>query len=444
MFHSFFPRPRLFLFTFVTWALFCVILWFSSAQDLGRQFSIGAWFGFDYPAQLEPPAGPEPDSAAKEGAKPPQPTAEQVAFKEQVEWGDYFWFFQYTALCYLIFVFGWMAIAKHKWAKWSVIGSAFILFTTWFQVHIDVLINGWFGEFYNAIQRALTTPGSVSATEYYGYLMDFLKLAMLAVFVSVVSGFMVSHYVFRWRTAMNDYYASMWDQVRHIEGASQRIQEDTMRFASITESLGVRFIDSIMTLIAFLPILWGFSKFVSHLPIIGAIPQSLVVIAILWSVFGTMIVGLAGIKLPGLNFKIQRVEAAYRKELVYGEDDGMRAQPPTLRDLYGHVRRNYFSLYLHYLYFNVVRGGYLQLGVMVPYIALGPTLIAGGALTLGIWNQILRAFGRVENSFQFLINSWSTIVELMSIYKRLKAFEAAINDQPLPKIDQEYLSQPGN
>jgi peptide/bleomycin uptake transporter len=40
--------------------------------------------------------------------------------------------------------------------------------------------------------------------------------------------------------------------------------------------------------------------------------------------------------------------------------------------------------------------------------------------------QIVRAFGRVEMSFQFLVRSWSTIVELISVYKRLRAFEAQI------------------
>ncbi|MFM7226751.1 MAG: SbmA/BacA-like family transporter, partial [Betaproteobacteria bacterium] len=29
-------------------------------------------------------------------------------------------------------------------------------------------------------------------------------------------------------------------------------------------------------------------------------------------------------------------------------------------------------------------------------------------------------------SFQFLVRSWSTIVELISVYKRLRAFEAQI------------------
>ena len=242
---------------------------------------------------------------------------------------------------------------------------------------------------------------------------------------------------------MNDHYMSLWHRVRHIEGASQRVQEDTMRFAGIMESLGVSLIDSMMTLIAFLPILWGLSSFVTHLPIVGEVPQALVFVAILWSIFGTGLLALAGIRLPGLEFRNQRVEAAYRKELVYGEDDAERAQPPTVAELFDNVRRNYFRLYLNYLYFNIARYGYLQVGVLLPYIALGPTIVAAG-FTLGVMQQIVRAFGRVENSFQYLVNSWTTIVELLSIYKRLQAFEAAINDRPLPKIDRDFMEHGGD
>jgi len=54
-------------------------------------------------------------------------------------------------------------------------------------------------------------------------------------------------------------------------------------------------------------------------------------------------------------------------------------------------------------------------------------------------NQILRAFGQVAGSFQFLVGSWTTIIELISIFKRLQAFESAITDQPLPKIDEEFI-----
>ena len=67
---------------------------------------------------------------------------------------------------------------------------------------------------------------------------------------------------------------------------------------------------------------------------------------------------VAGIKLPGLEFRNQRVEAAFRKELVLGEDDESRAEPQTLKELFANVRRNYFRIYIHYTYFNLFRNFY--------------------------------------------------------------------------------------
>jgi peptide/bleomycin uptake transporter len=201
----------------------------------------------------------------------------------------------------------------------------------------------------------------------------------------------------------------------------------------------VRIVDSVMTLFAFLPVLFTLSAYVSELPIVGAIPAPLFNAALAWSIFGTGLLAIAGIKLPGLYFRNQRVEAAYRKELVYGEDDVERAQPPTLRTLFSNVRRNYFRLYFHYFYFNIARYTYLQADNIFVYLILVPT-IAAGKVTFGILQQILTAFGQVSSSFQYLVNSWTTIVELQSIHKRLAAFEAAFGHQPLPEIDQAYLA----
>lgn len=208
-----------------------------------------------------------------------------------------------------------------------------------------------------------------------------------------------------------------------------------MRFASIMESLGVSIVDSVMTLFAFLPVLWALSEYVSELPVVGQIAHPLFYAALVWSVFGTGLLAVVGIKLPGLEFKNQRVEAAFRKELVYGEDDNARAEPVTLKELFGNVRRNYFRLYFHYMYFNVARMLYLQADNIFVYILLIPT-IAAGSITFGILQQILTAFGQVSSSFQYLVNSWTTIIELLSVYKRLVSFEAAIRHEPLPQIDQ--------
>lgn len=238
---------------------------------------------------------------------------------------------------------------------------------------------------------------------------------------------------------MNEYYMAHWSKLRTIEGAAQRVQEDTMRFAGIMEGLGSAFVSSIMTLIAFLPLLWTLSKEVTELPLLGAIDGSLVFLALLSAAFGTVLLAAVGYRLPGLEFNNQKVEAAYRKELVYGEDSDERAAPPTVKELFGGVRQNYFKLYFNYLYFNVFRYAYLQGANFIPLIALGPTFVAG-AITFGIYQQISNAFNRVENSFQFLVNSWTTIVELMSIYKRLIAFESAIEVETRPGGDTALAS----
>ena len=53
-----------------------------------------------------------------------------------------------------------------NWYPWSIFGSIVILVSTWYQVQLDVMINQWFGEFYDTLQKALTTPNSVSEKEF--------------------------------------------------------------------------------------------------------------------------------------------------------------------------------------------------------------------------------------------------------------------------------------
>jgi peptide/bleomycin uptake transporter len=314
---------------------------------------------------------------------------------------------------------------SNHWLSWAFPGAALILFATWYKVELDVKINDWFGDFYNLIQKTLGKPGATTLDEYMEQLATFGYIAGLYVTVAVFTDFFIKHYVFRWRTAMTDYYAANWHIVRGIEGASQRVQEDTMRFARLMEGLGVSFMRSVMTLFAFLPILWVLSEKITEFPWIGSVPRSLVWVAIAFALAGTVLMAVVGIKLPGLEFENQRVEAAFRKELVYGEDDWTRATTERSSALFADVRRNYFRLFFHYMYFDVARYSYLQFGVLVPYIALGPTLVTG-VITLGAMQQIVRAFGRVESSFQYLVSSWTTIVEFISVYKRLRAFERRI------------------
>ena len=314
---------------------------------------------------------------------------------------------------------------EKQWRIWAYIGSIIILSSLWVQVQIDVMINEWFGEFYDMIQKALAEPNSVTIEEYFGGLWSFITLAMIYVAIAVLVSFFTNHFLFRWRTAMVDWYHSVYDKARTIEGASQRVQEDTIKFSRIMEGLGTSFISAVMIIVEFLPILFGLSV---GIPIFffGDWEYGLVVGALIWSVGGTLfLVGLGLIlRLVGVEYDLQKQEAAYRKILVIAEDDG-DVRPKSLDELFDDVRKIHFVSYLRYLYFNIGNIAYLQLNVLSAYVFLAPAIVAG-AVTLGVMQQIIRAFGRVEGSMQYLLKAWPTIIELASVYKRLREFENQI------------------
>jgi peptide/bleomycin uptake transporter len=312
-----------------------------------------------------------------------------------------------------------------KWLLWAWLGSAVILSSLWVQVKIDVKINEWFGVFYDMIQKALAEPNAITLQEYFASLLSFITLAGMYIALYVAISFFTAHFLFRWRTAMVEWYHSVYDKARKIEGASQRVQEDTIKFTRIMEGLGTSFIESIMVLVQFVPILLGLSI---GIPIFffGDWQYGLITGALIWTLGGTLFLIALGwiLRLVGVEYDLQKKEAAYRKILVIAEDDG-NVRPKTIDELFDDVRSIHFLSYIRYLYFNVGRMAYLQANVLSAYVFLAPAIVAG-VVTLGVMQQIIRAFGRVEGSMQYLLKAWPTIIELMSVYKRLREFESKL------------------
>ena len=320
-----------------------------------------------------------------------------------------------------------------KWFLWSWLGSFIILSSLWVQVKIDVKINEWFGKFYDMIQKALAKPNAITIGEYWESLFSFISLAGLYVAVYVVISFFTAHYLFRWRAAMVEWYHSVYDKASKIEGAAQRVQEDTIKFSRIMESLGTSLIESMMVLFQFIPILLGLSV---GIPIyfFGDWQYGLVTGALIWTLGGTIFLVALGwiLRLVGVEYDLQKKEAAYRKLLVIAEDDGS-IRPKKIEELFYDVRSIHFLSYIRYLYFNIGRMAYLQANVLSAYVFLAPAIVAG-VVTLGVMQQIIRAFGRVEGSMQYLLRAWPTIIELASVYKRLREFEARILEDDKIKV----------
>ena len=325
---------------------------------------------------------------------------------------------------------------EKKWRLWSWGGLLLLIVSLWFQVQMTVAINTWYKKFYDLLQNAgdyVDKPqegiklffSQLISLDYIlnGFEGDlsFVVIAFPYIFLAIFTGWFTRIYGLRWREAMTFNYIPKWQAVEsEIEGASQRIQEDCNRFARIIESLGLQVIRAFMTLIAFIPILWTLSDKVD-IPILRDIEGSLVWFTLIVSLGGIVISWFVGIKLPGLEYKNQRVEAAFRKDLVLGEDDKKNyAQTETLLELFTGIRFNYHRLYLHYGYFDGWMHTYDQFMIIAPYLIMGPGLFTG-LITLGVLMQVSNAFSRVHGGFALFLHNWTTTVSYTHLTLPTKA-----------------------
>ena len=237
--------------------------------------------------------------------------------------------------------------ATRQWASWAYGGGLLLISSLWLQVQMTVALNTWYGQFYDLLQNAASYKDNSSegialflskliSISYVHNGFDgepsFIVIAFPYILLAIFTAWFTRVYGLRWREAITFDYVPRWRSVeQEIEGASQRIQEDCNRFARIVESLGLQIVRAVMTLIAFIPVLYGLSDKVD-VPVLRDIEGSLVWGALIVSLGGLIISWFVGWKLPGLEYNNQKVEAAFRNCLLYTSPsprDGLLSRMPS-------------------------------------------------------------------------------------------------------------------
>jgi peptide/bleomycin uptake transporter len=253
-----------------------------------------------------------------------------------------------------------------------------------------------------------------------------LEILALYIPLSVYLTWQTRRYIFSWRESNTKYYLLRWEKSNvKIEGASQRLQEDLMRLGATLETLFVGFFSAALILVAFLPILWELSE---GLPIWNGqiIPGFLVWVVLAMSLGGTAISLLLGWWLPRLEYRNQVVEATFRKRLVLSEDDFSARDTMTLFPMFQSVKRNYYRLFNYYLGFGMWQTAFGLCIGNIALIALAPSYFQQ-LVTLGVLQQALSAFARVEGSMTYFLDRWTTLVEFSSVVIRLREFNKALD-----------------
>ena len=295
-----------------------------------------------------------------------------------------------------------------------------------------------------------SSPGAPTLADYRVRVSDELQtfawIVAPLVCVSPAAKWLRSAWAFSWRMALMRGYLRAWDEKREpIEGASQRLHEDSQRFASALMGCLATVLDAVFTLIVFTPVLLDLSERIAPPVDVGFLRGLW-----LWILAaGAAVGGLGGAVIFGkhlvsLEVQNQLVEALLRKDLVLlettpavivGQTPEQQEYAPwrffeeTLRRLY----RNYHSLFRHFSLLNTWLSFYDQVMTLLPYFVAAPLLFAADPerrITLGTLIQMSNSFEKVFSSLSVVAENWGAVNEFRSVLVRLREFERQLYQPP--------------
>ena len=324
-----------------------------------------------------------------------------------------------------------------RWAAWGLLTVVIAL--TLAMVHMSVLFNHWNNAFYTALQDK-------NHTVFFRQLIGLSWLVGLTILFAVYQLYLSQMLEIRWRRWLTERYLRAWLtdgayyrmqlEARQTDNPDQRIAEDVHLLISHTLTLVIGGLRAVVTLVAFVAILWALSGTL-NVPVGGwfsiMLPGYMVWAAILYAVGGTWLTHRIGRPLVGLNVDKQRCEADFRFGLVRfrentegvalyrGEADELRG----FRERFEAVAMNWWDIMRRQKRLTYFTSGYQQAAWIFPSLVAAPRYFRGD-LTLGGLIQTIGAFSQVQASLSFFIDSYKVIAEWCSVVERLSGFERAL------------------
>ncbi|MDQ0587472.1 ABC transporter ATP-binding protein/permease [Variovorax paradoxus] len=334
-------------------------------------------------------------------------------------------------------------------------------------VYVAVLLNDWSRVFFDALQNK-------NEPVFWTQLLRFTYIAMAGIGVAVFKFYLTQLLQVRWRAWMTRSYLSRWmanrtfyrlelaryaqkaataeGQPANTDNPDQRIQEDMQLFTDYTVTLSMGILNSVVTLVTFVGILWSLSgQFAFNL---GGheftVPGLMVWVAVIYCTVGTVITHFIGRPLIGLNFQQQRLEADFRHHLVrvreYSEaialDRGDRVERGQLDTRFSSVLRNYLALIKQQKNLVTFTASFGQLAIVFPYFLAAPRFFSG-AIQFGEMMQIARAFNTVQDALSWFVENYDRVAIWRATADRLTSFDDAMRAQEVPNEQLERDSAIG-
>jgi putative ATP-binding cassette transporter len=326
--------------------------------------------------------------------------------------------------------------SEDKWAGRGLLAAVIAIELA--LVGNDVLINLWRARFYNALQDK-------NWDNFVREMLVFCVLAAILVALQVYQLYLNQWLQIRWRSWMTSKYLGDWmHDANHYrmqlqgdaaDNPDQRMSDDVKLFVSQTLALGVGLLSSIVSLASFFVILWGLSA-AAPLVLYGidfTIPGYLVLAALIYAIFGTVLTQWIGSPLVTLDFNQQRLEADFRFNLVRVRENseqiallkGEPAERERLSERFSRVTANWYGIMSRTKRLTAFTQSYGQASVVIPFWLVSPAYFAD-KIQLGALTQTAEAFGKVQDALSFFVTAYRTMAEWRAVVARLDGFEGAI------------------
>ncbi|MDR9116411.1 ABC transporter ATP-binding protein/permease [Burkholderia multivorans] len=309
-------------------------------------------------------------------------------------------------------------------------------------VWINVQLNKWNAQFYNALQTK-------NVHDFPHLMMQFSMLAFGFIVLAVYGLYLRQMLGFRWRQWLTDRFLGEWlgdrafyriERDRLADNPDQRVADDLQAFATTTLSLSLDLLSTVVTLASFITILWtlggALTLSLGATPV--SIPGYMVWAAALYAVVGSLVIQKVGRPLVSINYQQQRVEADFRFGLIRVREnaeqiafyDGEDTENRNAQGLFLRIRDNWWRVMKYTKRLTFVNAFYGQIAIIFPFVVAAPRYFAG-AFTLGVLMQISSAFGTVSDSFSWFLNSYRTLVEWRATANRLREFKRVMRTSHL-------------
>ncbi|WP_349971411.1 ABC transporter ATP-binding protein/permease [Pseudomonas caspiana] len=338
--------------------------------------------------------------------------------------------------------------SEEKRLAWVLLIAVILL--SLFSVAISVVLNSWYRDFYNALEKKDLEAFTQS-------ILYFCGIATVGILGAVYRLYLTQMLTIRWRRWLTEQHFAKWlshknyyqlEQGGYTDNPDQRLSEDLNKFTSDTLSLGLGLMKTIVSLVSFSIILWGVSGSIELFGI--EIPGYMFWAALLYAVAGSWLTHLIGRRLIPLSNQQERYEADLRFSLVRVREnaesialsDGEPNENERLSARFGMVWSNFWSMMRVQKRLTFFTAGYSQIAIIFAFVVAAPRYFAG-KIELGELMQINSAFGSVQENFSWFIDAYATLASWRATCDRLLSFRQAL-DQNEAHVSAIEISHAGN